>query len=376
MTRAIAQEVDISRSVLDNFYENSGDLAEMKEADRLQFMGAVLEIGGLLDILEQATQMEWMIARNLYREMRTAGEAQFGADIWDMVDIYYATKDPDDPDVSRDFLRANPIVENALDWQSVMVQNTPLLAAYYTSDERIRQFYKEQMYDVATELFGDDLWSKFEIYSRLKDLGEDKAAKQFWKDNPELSGYMQLKEDTLPTIDEKVDHFGTLIPEAKPPKYRHEDYDVTPMAPDTDSREAAITAQVNAYAEAYTDFSGRRTDIRDIIRDQADEIWPNTRSAADKYYQLLVSGDASGAADYLQSEEELQARVMWEFDKIQRFDLTAMGQLFQAAGAAPGLEEPFQAPPGIDPNTPLGRLFNDPQGIPEHLWQAYLQYGQ
>ena len=67
---------------------------------------------------------------------------------------------------------------------------------------------------------------------------------------------------------------------------------------------------------------------------------------------------------------------MWEFDKIQRLDLTTLGQMFQAAGAAQGLEEPFAEPPGIDPNTPLGRLFNDPQGIPEHLWRAYLTYGQ
>ena len=91
---------------------------------------------------------------------------------------------------------------------------------------------------------------------------------------------------------------------------------------------------------------------------------------------MLSGGNASGASEYLSSKEELQARVMWEFDKIQRLDLATLGQLFQSAGAAQGMEQPFEAPPRIDPNTPLRRLFNDPQGIPDHLWQAYLLYGQ
>ena len=376
MTRAIAEQAGVSRNVLDTFYENKGDMTLMKEADRLRFMGSVLEIGGLLDIPEAATQAEWQVARNLYKEMKNAGTAQYGDDIWDMVDLYYASKADDDPEVGREFLRVNPIVSDALDWQQVMIQNTPLLASYYTSDERIRQFYKTQMYQIAEELFGEDLWDQFEIYSRLKDLGEDKAAREFWKDNPGLSGYMELKETTLPKIEEKVDHFGTIIPEKKPAKYRHEEYDITPQAPVSDDREAAILAQVLAYSEAFTNYSGQRTDIKGIIREQADEIWPNTRRDANNYYQMLTAGKADKAADYLKERGELQARVMWEFDKIQRLDLTTLGQMFQAAGAAQGLEEPFAEPPGIDPNTPLGRLFNDPQGIPEHLWRAYLTYGQ
>jgi len=339
-------------------------------------MGAVLEVAGLLEVPDNATRAEWQGARNLYGDMRDLGEETFGEGIWEMVDLWYAIRDPEDPDAGRNFLRANPVVSQALDWQNVIIQNTPLMAPYYTSDERIRTFYKQQMYQTAENLFGEDLWDLFQVYNDLKDGGEQKAARAFWKDNPQLGLYMDLRDETLPKVEAKVDLFGRLIGEAKPPAYRHEEdgpSDITPQSFNVDKRQAFIDKLVQSYSNAYTDKSGQRADIREGIRKQADRIWPGTRAQSNHYYGLLDNKETEAAVEYLSKRAALEARVAWEYDKIQTYDEIAAGRLFKAAGREGFDEAPAEmAPQEVQAvQGALGRLLDDIEGLPEHLREAY-----
>ena len=316
--------------------------------------------------------------------MTEMGEARFGEDIWDLVDVYFAQRDPENPDAGRQFLQANPIVEQALDFKQLTIQNTPLLAVYYTGIDRIEMFYKQQMYDTAEHLFGDTLWDKFEVYGRLKEMGETRAAREYWKDNPELQSYMTFKDEQIPLIDNRVQEFARLIPEPKGPFYRDEDVQKIEGVPEyksfnVDQRESWVNNQVLSYAQGYSDFANQRQDVKEYIRAQADTMWPGTRSGADRYYRLVDENPAR-ATEVLQANAELEARVRWEFERILRLGL-AREQEFVAAGAdrmaeiqqfGGATEQSFESIlPQIDPNSPLGRLINDPEGVPLHLLAAY-----
>ncbi|GAJ04692.1 unnamed protein product, partial [marine sediment metagenome] len=161
-TAQIAEMVGINREDLDVFYDSKGNLEDMPEAKRLRFMAAVMDIGALLDMPEWASRVEWNGARDIYRAMRTEGEALFGEFIWDKVDIFYASED------KETFMRNHPDVQLAMDWQQQTIISAPLLAAYYTSAERIEKYYKGLMYAEAERMFGEELWDHFEVYYQLK----------------------------------------------------------------------------------------------------------------------------------------------------------------------------------------------------------------
>ena len=227
------------------------------------------------------------------------------------------------------------------------------------------------MHKAAENLFGADLWNKFEVYSRLKDLGEDKAAGEFWDANAELGYYMDFKEQELPLIDEKVSQFGRLIPEARPPIYRGEDQEqVTPNSYNPDSNEAWINSQVTAFSQAYTDYSGRRPDLMTAIRKQADEFWPQTRSQADRYYGL-VEKDPTAAAKLVSGNAYLEARITWEYEQLVRLELAQSGEFLLAAQ---GGEQIDQQSPEVQMAPHMQRLIQDLQQAGEPLPQFILDY--
>ena len=166
------------------------------------------------------------------------GYVLFGDDIWADVDGFYASEDKDA------YLRNHPIVEQALDWKQGTIMTDPLLAAYYTSAERIEKYFKGQMYDQAEELFGEDLWDHWDVYSQLSDI-DSKVARQYFKDHPQLETYLEFRDDQLEVIAGLVARFGAMIPEAAPVRFR-EEQEEEEISREED-KEAWIRAQVMSY---------------------------------------------------------------------------------------------------------------------------------
>jgi len=240
-TNSIAAMVDIDPDDLGAFYDNKGNLADMPESDRMRFMAAIIDISAILEVPSNATKSEWNAARDLRRDMLAQGEQMFGGDIWDRVDVFYA-KDPEERDA---YIKAMPIVEQAMDWQQQMIMSNPFMAAYYTSPERIEKYFKGEMYDEAEEKFGDDLWDHFEVHSRLSDI-DNAAARQYWKDHPQLEEYIEFRDAELVEIGKRVDAIGSKIPEAAPPEFREGKVPEGGYQP-VDDNEAWIRGQVLSY---------------------------------------------------------------------------------------------------------------------------------
>ena len=382
MSFELAERVSLDYDVMSKFRENKGDLSMLNEAERFEFMAGVMQLNALLAIPAQMTVRDWTAAKSSYSAMLKQGEAFFGEDIWQKTDLYYAAFDENNQDAMRNFLRANPIVQEALDFKQMVINQDPLLASYYSSAEKLEKFYKGQFYQTVEQVFGEDIWDKWSVYWELRDMGETKAAAKYYKEHPELEGYRGLRDEVLPVIDAKTLELGGQIDPPQGPFYRDENTMPDPaigvQSFNVDEQQRWISEQVMAYAQGGE--SGRfedHTDAMAVIRAQADALWPNTRSPAKSYYNT-VDGNPSSAAAMLQENPELEARIKWEFERVLRIALSREGDLeasaaqFQGRMEAMGVEG--EAPTSFEnlASGPLQRLLNDPDGLPPHLW-ALLQ---
>jgi hypothetical protein len=93
-----------------------------------------------------------------------------------------------------------------------------LLSAYYFSIDKVEQYMKGQMYDLAKEEIGDELFDHFEVWSRLKDI-DPTAARRYWKDY-NLTEYMDIKEEFEPKIDAALINIGLMLPTGEPAEFR------------------------------------------------------------------------------------------------------------------------------------------------------------
>ena len=284
MSDDLAKLVGLDPDLLSTFYDSKGNLEEMNPADRMQFLGGILQLAAILDVPDGATRAEWTASGDLYRRMRIAGEQQFGEDIWDRVDGYFGLYNPEDRTAGDAYLKAHPIVSQALDWQQYMIMSTPLLGAYYTSAERIRKFYTRQMYDTAEQLFGSDLFDHFDVWSRLRDAGERAGAKKYWDDHPQLKAYMEFKDSQLPLIEERVGMIDRLLPESRPPEFRGE--------PPADFSDPNQQLPYSAWAdEQYLRYATGERDVRQAVGQEQQQAAINLSPPLYRLYQDYTRGE-------------------------------------------------------------------------------------
>jgi len=216
MTDEITEMAGIQTSDVTNFYETNGNLNDMSEGDRMRFMAAVMDIGALLDLPDAPTKAEWDAASEAYKAMRADGEYMFGDDIWEKVDVFYGK-----PDDQKDaYIRANPDVEQALDWQDAQKITNPALAPYYSSIDQIERYLKGNMYDQIEDELGDDIWDKWEVWGRLKDRNPADAKRYYRDHRDEFDRYHEIKDEYEPHIASAMVRIASMIPAAKPPNWR------------------------------------------------------------------------------------------------------------------------------------------------------------
>ena len=235
MNREFAGLVGMQEDAISRFYESKGDLTLLTESERLDFMAGIIDLGAILEIPSGTTRQEWQRARTAYSVMREEGEERFGDDIWDRIDVYFGAKGDTqlEKDRAEAILKADPLIGEALDFQSLFIGNNPFLSPYYNGLNKIEGYFKGQMYKVIEEELGPEIWDMWSIYWSLKAAGGD--FKQYWKDNPELERYGEMKDDMLAGIEEHFEQFKGLFPEALPATTR-------PVEPATAGQQAIFDA--------------------------------------------------------------------------------------------------------------------------------------
>ena len=104
-----------------------------------------------------------------------------------------------------------------VDYGSEGVASNPLLATYYGGIDAIAKYYESLMYNDIEAKLGADVWAKWDIYWSLP-AGKERNA--FYKQNPELGKYSDLRDEWRSRIDVATLKMESYLPEAKPAQIR------------------------------------------------------------------------------------------------------------------------------------------------------------
>jgi hypothetical protein len=190
----------VSGALYDKFYDDKGNMSAWNPTDQQRFMAAVVDLGAILDLPDEATTREWNAAKDGYAAMQAEMRAQFGSDIQDKIDRYFAAK-KNGTEAGEAVLQLYPEVQQALDFQAGRVVNSPDMAPYYSSIDKIERYYKGVMYNAIEAEVGADIWDKWDEYN-LAQL--DGTQRKYWREHPELKRYIELRDDYQKVIAQAI----------------------------------------------------------------------------------------------------------------------------------------------------------------------------
>ena len=172
----------------DKFWDTNGYVNEWPETDRTRFMAAIVDMGALLDMPDDATKAEWNEAKDRYKEIDGMLEELFNDPglIVQQIARYYSMRDTD-KDAANDYADSTS-VGAALQWRDAYIMNDPLLSKYYSSLSKIDMYYDGIMYDALDRKF-PNIQTVWDGYDVAKLAGE---GTKYWKAHPELKEYLNM----------------------------------------------------------------------------------------------------------------------------------------------------------------------------------------
>lgn len=208
----VSTAVGLDPRIVEKFYATKGAFDKWPETDRARFMAAMVDIGAMLDIPDNATRDEWTAVRSEYAAMNRRAEAMFGAGVWDKVSTWYDIPTRAGQD---DYLRQHPEIQQALDFKAGSVAGSPLLSAYYDGVAQLDKYYQGKMRTEAEQMFGADFWKELDAYYVNRDAMPSKEFSAWQKQHPNIKRYFELRDKWDVAINRKLDEFSRRIPEAK-----------------------------------------------------------------------------------------------------------------------------------------------------------------
>ena len=206
----VAEVLGVKQYMLEQFYENKGDLTKMLPQDRDRFMAAIIDLSVMLKVPDGATREEWNLAKSTYADVNQQLEKLYGSEILDKINKMYELEG----DAKNKYLDANPEVQQALQTKNELIINTPILSAYYGGLEVVERYYNNQVYDTLEREFGKDISDKYEQYQFLLDNLQKSEAKQFYAEN-NLKAYVERRKELYDEADKLIIAAASQIPEGK-----------------------------------------------------------------------------------------------------------------------------------------------------------------
>lgn len=218
-TAKVGSAVGLDPRLLDKFYQDKGDTTNWTKSDRDIFYAKIVDIGATLDVPSNAVRQEWTLAKNEYLKMGVVAKKQFGDNIDELVNGFYAQN----TDSKNQYLTQHPTVQQYLDWKAQYVVQEPLLATYYNGMGQIRNYYDGKFRAEAEKTFGSDVYQTVADYYAMKDTRPQKEYDAYYRQHPEIKKYFTLKDKWDVFINNKVVDFGKMLPEGIPSQVRPDD---------------------------------------------------------------------------------------------------------------------------------------------------------
>lgn len=217
----LATAAGISEELIQKFYDDKGNVGAWEETDRQKFMAGITDLAAVLAIPDNATQDDWNKARSAYRGLNEGLKQQYGPDIHDKTDAYFAigNETQKQRDLQRDYLKLHPEVQQAMDLRTKAIAATPALNAYYGGIRAVEKYYTMEMYSDLKEQLGSDIFDKFDEYGTLK-LYDPREAAKFYRANPQLKQYSELRGEWQNYINQQVARVGSTLRPGQPAQLR------------------------------------------------------------------------------------------------------------------------------------------------------------
>ncbi len=212
-TSDIAEAVGISPDLLEKFYNDKGAIDKWSPSDQKKFMAGILDIAATLEIPSDMTRKEWTQAKNAYSKVNDEAKQQFGKDILEAVDGYYAAKNKS-YDAGTAYLDNHPEVSDFMNWKAERIMNSPLLSAYYGGASQIEGYYRSQMYADIEKQLGKEIFDTVSEYNDLKTYGEPGEYKSFYNQHKaEIKQYYAMRDTWQVTINQETAKLSAKLPE-------------------------------------------------------------------------------------------------------------------------------------------------------------------
>ena len=188
----VFKAIGISQQDISKFYDSKGfadPKAKFTQTEKDRFMAAVIDMGTMLKIPDDATRGEWNEARTAYQGVYANIKKQLGDDIWDKVNHYYDLKD-DNKDAAAAFKQEHPEVQAAFQMKGEAVANTPILGAYYGGIDNIEAYVSGKVRQQLSEKYGAEVYQVQTDYFNADNprayLAAHPELKRFWADKKKL----------------------------------------------------------------------------------------------------------------------------------------------------------------------------------------------
>ncbi len=199
------------KALIDRFYEDKGNFSTWSEQDQNRFMADILDAGTLLKMPNLATRQDWNEARDVNKQIYTQIETELGADIWDKVGAYYDLKDSDSG-AAYEFKDLHPEIGQALTRRQELLMANPEAFKYFSSIDNLEYYFDGKVRAQVREKYGDlaPLWKQ---YYDLKLQGQNRNAKMFFRQHPELSSSSAYKRRLTEEANRQFVEVASLLPE-------------------------------------------------------------------------------------------------------------------------------------------------------------------
>ena len=292
----VLKAVGISSDEVSKFYESKGfsdPTVKFTETEKLRFMAAVIDLGTMLKIPQDATQQEWNDARNAYSQSSKNIEKELGDDIWDKVSHYYDLKDDNSQEADL-FKQQHPEVMQALQMRGAAIANDPLLATYYGGIDNIEAYVSGQVRQQLTDKYGA------EIYQTQTDYFNSSDQRAYLRAHPELRRFWDEKRVLDQQAQQAMLHFASLLDNPRPAEFRE---DFTPQSSVQGAMAEAIQSLASqGQAPMWEDISAG---MAPWLQGEVINYWttgePLSKRATKQLEFLAKQGGYYNAQDFLMS---------------------------------------------------------------------------
>lgn len=211
-------KVGLTNEDINRFYSSKGDFKDWTEGDQKRFMAAVVDLSAILQMPQLSTRQEWNRVKTDYNRMREDIQKEFGDDIWEKVEQYFALKN-EARYKGNAYLHDHPEVSAALDAQTRLMVGNPLLYKYYGSLDTLQSYYNGEVRKELEAKYGQGI---YEVYYAYLDAPTKEEKKAIMAKVPQLKQFMKDKSKMKDPVNRAIVEMASRLPDRPTVEYRQD----------------------------------------------------------------------------------------------------------------------------------------------------------